>query len=124
MKRPLKSRWLPPLVAISLLAISACGGSSGSSSTTDSSGWASVVQKANAEGSVSWWSGATTEPNHLVVEAFRKAYPNIAIDLQQGTPSQLIPRFDQVQQNNLTSPDVFTNYDLVWVADQKSKGVL
>ncbi len=118
-----RGTWVSAVTAICLAAITGCGSQPGST-TSSAAGWTGVVQTANAEGSVTWWSGATSEPNRILIEAFRKAYPGINVDLVQGTASQLIPRFDQVQQSNVPGPDVFTNYDLVWAADQKSKGNL
>lgn len=116
--------WLLAISFSCLMILTSCGGEAATANSA-AAGWAKVVQDANAEGNVTWWTAASlSEPNRLLVEAFRKAYPKINVDVVQGPNSQLNPRFDQLQQANLPGPDVFTTFDLVWVNDHKSKGDL
>jgi iron(III) transport system substrate-binding protein len=108
-----------------LLGAAACGStpSSGTSSGTDS-GWSSIVSKANTEGTVNWWSENTAGSNQRVITAFQTAYPSIKVNLVQGTPAVLEPKYQQVTSANLSGPDVFSIYTSTWITDQVSQGAL
>lgn len=111
----------------------ACGGSAGPAPAPSASGassqasWSAVVSAANAEGKISYWSEFTDINNQKVIQAFQKAYPAITVELTNSgaaATTGLLAKYDQALAANLPGPDVYESQNLVWVGDQKAKGLL
>jgi iron(III) transport system substrate-binding protein len=120
-------RCVVALVAVGLFVVSGCSSRSGNGSGSLPSGsanssWSGVLARANAEGTVSWWSENQPPQNQRTIQAFQKAYPKIKIELVQGNTDILEPKYAQIVQSNLPGPDVFGDYNPAWVIQQQSDG--
>lgn len=112
-------------VALSVLTLVACGGGSSGPSTSGATGaWADVVRKANAEGTVSWWSENFNTPNQRAIQAFQTAYPGIKVELTQGLPNVIEPKYAQAVQQNLPGPDVYSSFTPPWIQDVLSRNAV
>lgn len=107
------------------LVLAGCGGSdSGSDSDSDSSGspaeagWDAVVDAANEEGEVVFYSSDSDSINAAVIDAFEKAYPDITVNLVKAGPD-IAARVSTEKQSGINSGDVLSTgfQDLVENAD-------
>ena len=62
--------------------------------------WAAVVAAAKKEGRVNYYSAANPAPLARMVDGFKKAYPDIAIDFQRIPSGPLLTKIDQDRASN------------------------
>ena len=98
--------WIAVAV-VGVLPVAACGGGDGEAASQGLGGsWSEIVERANDEGTVTWYTGLD-EPSMLKVEeAFEKAYPEIDGKFVRMNSSELAPRVDAERQTESEGADV------------------
>lgn len=90
------------LGSLGLLAACGSSGSGGSDDTGGSDASApltgqALVDKANAEGSVLWYTSYTDTETNALIKVFNQTYPDVKVTTQRGTAEDLTARL-QVEQ--------------------------
>jgi len=89
--------------------LAGCSGSPSSSSSSGSSDdpLAALVEKANAEGSLTVYASAAESTIQDLLAAFNKQYPDIQTDYFRGAGTALFNRFQSEAEAGTTAADVF-----------------
>ncbi|GAB3061588.1 hypothetical protein GCM10027053_24900 [Intrasporangium mesophilum] len=97
------------VAALSLVLASCSSADPAASSGTApaAGGWQAVVDAANKEGEVVFYSSDSDSINKAVVEAFEKAYPNIKVNLVKAGPD-IAARVSTEKQSGINSGDVLS----------------
>lgn len=90
-----------------ILGLAGCGGGGdgGGQQAIASGGWSAIEEAANEEGEVVYISTDSASLNDAVVDAFNKKYPDIKVQLIQGT-GDLAARVTTEQQSKVYTEDV------------------
>jgi multiple sugar transport system substrate-binding protein len=104
------------------LTLSACGGSSGSSSN------APKATGSSTSGNITWWASPITtsgaDPRTVLISQFEKQYPNIHVKLQSAPTDTDTNRASLITtiSGGAATPDVYMG-DVIWPAQFGSKGL-
>ncbi|WP_236792207.1 extracellular solute-binding protein [Amycolatopsis sp. GM8] len=110
------------LGAVLVLALAACGSSGSADQPAKSSidpnlggdaAWQQIVDAANAEGKVVFYS-ANDEDSATVPPAFHAAYPKIQVEVQHFASGALTAKLDAEAGNTATGADVASHSSRVW----------
>jgi iron(III) transport system substrate-binding protein len=114
--RPIRRKIAACAAAIGLIgALSACQSSSEATLSTGS--WEDVVEAANSEGTVSFYSGMSEIQNARLTEAFNEKYPKISVRTLRGA-GELYARVESEIQTGVKGADVFALGDTAWFANR------
>jgi iron(III) transport system substrate-binding protein len=98
------------LGCLSSLLLVACGGADDAPSTSAPAAggddWQQVVEAAEDEGAVSYYSSDVPEVNDAVVERFNELYPDIQVEVLRLATSDLATRIQQEQSAGISRADV------------------
>lgn len=115
-----------PLLAVALLAsVAACGGAEPAASgggDQDFSDWDAVVQAAEEEGTVNFYTAFNENVVAGIVEGFAEAYPNIEVVPNRKTSSLLLQQFESEQRGGVGAADVLTTSSPSQIKDGCEKG--
>lgn len=113
------------LVATTVLAVTsaltACGGSTGTTAPVSGS-WADVVAAAEKEGSVMLYSSQKPANLERLEKAFEKKYPRINLKFVRGTDADINPRVETEHRTGRGTADVHMLTDITWVANAAQSG--
>ncbi|OPX05245.1 ABC transporter substrate-binding protein [Mycobacterium sp. AT1] len=114
-------RWNRSKLAVAAIALltanmlAACGSSSTAAEVVTGP-WDSVVDAANAEGQVNFYSVMSTVQNKRLVDAFNQKYPNIRVAVTRGA-GELPPRVEAEITAKSDGADVFLYSDRAWFSN-------
>ena len=92
--------------------------------THDAAGWAKIVAAAKREGRVSYYSAANPAPLARIVDGFKKAYPDIAVDFQRIPSGPLLTKLDQERGSGAEGADVANATEINWFVARGKEGKL
>lgn len=87
-------------------------------------GWNNILAAAKAEGKVVWYTATPTPLAQRLVEGFRKAYPEIAVEVLRENSGPLISKVDQERAANVSGPDVVVATEQLWFINLAKQGQL
>lgn len=90
----------------------------------DAAAWAKIVAAAKREGRVSYYSAANPAPLARIVDGFKKAYPDIAIDFQRIPSGPLLTKLDQERGSGAEGADVANATEINWFVARGKEGKL
>jgi iron(III) transport system substrate-binding protein len=86
--------------------------------------WAKVVSAARKEGKLTWYSGAPVELSNMLLAGFRKAYPDIQVELQRGPSGGMMAKIDREREAGVDGADVFVTTELAYMLARNKDGKL
>ena len=86
--------------------------------------WATIVAAAKREGRVNYYSAATAAPLARIVEGFKKANPDIAVDFQRIPSGPLLSKIDQERASNAEGADLANATEINWYVARAKEGRL
>ncbi|MCR2811389.1 MULTISPECIES: extracellular solute-binding protein [unclassified Microbacterium] len=111
-------------MAVAGLVLTACSGTTPADTTAvDAGEWDSVVEAANAEGSLTVY---TTQPGSdvFIKEEFEEAYPDITVTVNRLATGDMLPLLDQEIEGAVRSADVTFHAEHPWFAERGEQGAL
>lgn len=115
--------WRSAVVLAAGLALASIAQAAGAQ-PAPSPDWAKIVAAAKKEGKVTVYSAQPPEALASIVNGFKKAYPDIAVETLRGPSSQVFPRVEQERASGLDGGDVWITTELVWLLDRAKEGKL
>lgn len=94
------------------LTLSGCAGGTSTPGTSAAPGsWDAVVQAAETEGSVTYYSNDNAPVDQAIVDAFEKKYPQIKVNYTRLSDQDLAARVQQEAQAGINAADVVRSGD-------------
>ena len=90
----------------------------------EAAAWAKIVAAAKREGRVSYYSAANPAPLARIVDGFKKAYPDIALDFQRVPSGPLLTKLDQERGSGAEGADVANATEINWFVARAKEGKL
>lgn len=90
----------------------------------DPAKWAEIVAAAKKEGSVNFYTGVSPNGANLLVEGFKKAYPDIKIFMVRNTGAALTAKVEQERVSGADGADVVMNSERAWFDTRQQEGQL
>jgi iron(III) transport system substrate-binding protein len=121
-------RWATGVALAGALTLTACGGGGDaepkSADAELGANWSQIVDRANQEGTVTWYTGMD-EPSMKKIEvAFEKKYPKIDAKFVRMNSSELGPRVDAERKTKSPGVDVIHTSTAGYLAQVQSDGQL
>lgn len=117
------------VLAISLLAAGCASGSTSDGSdepaappATENSEWQTVVDAANEEGHVTWYSVAPGEVREGLKAAFEAKYPDITLEILVMGTADMNAALEAEHDTGAEGADVVTSVDYGWILDKAEQG--
>lgn len=105
----MKRRILANLAAVTaLVLLTGCGQSGSVAKAEPASSWDEIVQRANEEGAVTFYTHMDDPTSNRVKEAFSKKYPKIVPNFVHLTGSEIVPRVDAERKAKSKGADAMT----------------
>lgn len=86
--------------------------------------WAKVVAAAKKEGRVSFYGSTPVQAGQRLINGFRKAYPDIAIDYVRLSSAEMLTRIDQERAAGVDGADVWLSAEVLWFQTRDKEGRL
>lgn len=86
--------------------------------------WPAVLAAAKKEGVVNYYSAANPAPLARMIEGFKKAYPDIAVEFQRIPSGPLLTKIDQERSSNAEGADVANATEVNWFVARAREGKL
>lgn len=116
---------LKSMASAALFALGAItSGASHGQITSTNAEWSRIVNAARNQQRVVFYSATPISVVDRLVAAFRKQYPDIAIESSRGLSGAMMAKVDQEQKNNVDGADVFINTEMSWMEVQRKEGRL
>ena len=80
--------------------------------------WAKTLAAARKEGKVVFYTAQPTGSLARLVDGFKKAHPDIAMESTRGPSAQLFPRVQQELASGADGGDVWITTELLWLIDR------
>lgn len=80
--------------------------------------WQEVIDAANEEGNVIWYSTAPPAARELLVEAFQSAYPDIAVEVRALSFADSQAALQTEHDTGTPGADVVSNVDFAWIYER------
>lgn len=99
--------WIALAVAAAL-PLAGCSGDNTEASASPGLGgsWSEIVERANEEGAVTWYSGMDEPSLRMIESAFEEEYPEIDVNIVRLNSSELSPRVDAERSTQSAGADV------------------
>jgi len=120
----LRSSWAAVGRCVLGLALVSGAASAAHAQSADSARWQNVVASAKKEGQVVLYSIMPPQLSDRVIAAFRKAYPEISVEVSRGPTGQLIARMEQERAAGINGADVFISTERPWFIARSKEGRL
>ena len=114
----------PWLRCLTMLAASLALAGTASAQTAADKEWAATVAAAKKEGRVMLYNSAAQPIGERIAAAFRKAYPEINIEVFRATSGQIVPKLEQERKTGAEGGDVIINSDIPYFKSRHAEGVL
>jgi iron(III) transport system substrate-binding protein len=114
------------LLAVSLFA-AGCGGGAPAGSPappSDDPDWQAVVDAANEEGHVTWYSVAPQAARDALQEAFETAYPDISVEIRTISTAEMNSALEAERTSGAEGADIVTSVGYDWIFDKAGQGWL
>lgn len=109
-------------IAAALTAFAASAGAQGTALGYQPAEWAKVVAAAKKEGKVVYYIAQPIQDR--IVPAFRKAYPDIAIEAIRGVSAQLVTKVEQERASGSDGADIYSTTEVTWMVGLSKQGAL
>jgi iron(III) transport system substrate-binding protein len=93
-------------------------------SASQDAAWAGILAAARKEGRVTYYSAAPPAPMARMVEGFKKAYPDVAIEAQRMPSGPLMSKLDQERAARAEGADIANSTEVGWFAARGREGSL
>lgn len=102
------------------LVVAGCTSDPGPATPTEpvSEEWQAVIDAANEEGSVIWYSTAPPIARELLVEAFNEAYPDITVEVRALSFADSQAALQTEHDTGTPGADVVSNVDYGWIYER------
>jgi iron(III) transport system substrate-binding protein len=112
------------VLALSLVA-AGCGGEGGSTAAPSPAGdpqWQAVVDAANKEGKVTWYSVAPQAAREALKEAFEDRYPDITLEIRTISTAEMNSALEAERTSGAEGADVVTSVGYDWIYRKAADG--
>lgn len=112
------------LLTLSLVAVG-CGdgGSTGAApAPAGDAGWQAVVDAANKEGQVTWYSVAPQAAREALKEAFEEKYPDISLEIRTISTAEMNSALEAEKTSGAEGADVVTSVGYDWTYKKAAEG--
>lgn len=86
--------------------------------------WAKVVAAAKKEAKVTFYSAAPPAITQLLVNGFKAAHPDIAVEFQRMVAGEALAKLDQERAGKLDGADLWLTTEVSWSTDRAKEGSL
>lgn len=107
------------LAALSVLALA-----TPSPAWAQAGDWNGIVAAARKEGKVLFYTGQPVPVANRIVTGFKKAYPDIAVEVVRGPSGEVLAKVDQERAAGIDGADLFASTEVAWFTDRAAEGKL
>lgn len=86
--------------------------------------WTRTLAAAKKEGRVTFYGSTPVQAGQRLLDGFKKAYPEIAIDYTRLSSGQMVTRIDQERASGADGGDVWLGAEVLWFQTRDKEGRL